>query len=125
MDESGAAFGEPIFGDGDGQAGEGAAGGIGGVEGAGDAHDQSGGGFIFQRQVGNDRAHGGLVDQQSAKGHPAADMMHRLRERHAHDPQRVGDGAKPRMVHHFDDGADALAFFSDALRPGVVIFDFG
>ena len=49
-------------------------------------------------------------------------MMHRLRQRHAHEAGRRERAIEPRQLHHLDDGAHAGAFVADA--PGVSAGEF-
>ena len=51
-------------------------------------------------------------------------MVHRLRQRHAHEAGRGERAIEPRQLHHLDDGAHAGALVADPQRESLGELDF-
>ncbi len=81
--------------------------------------------FPIQGQIGQNSAHQRLVNQPCVKGTAVARPVMRPIQGRAHQPGRGQRRIQPRVVHHVDDGADALAFLAQRIRQRIDIVDLG
>ena len=93
------------------------------IERARKPHRQRDRAFHFERQIGQHRAHHRLVVEMLLEHRAIAAMVHRLRQRHAHEAGRCEHAVEPGQLHHLDDGAHARALVADAQRICAGKFD--
>ena len=91
----------------------------------GDAQAEGERAFDIEGEIGQHRAHQRLVDEAALEGAAVADPVMGRSKRAAHQAGRGHGRVEPGVMHHFDDGAHALAGLAELIGQRVGEFDLG